>query len=153
MSGAQLHINLHGYPAHEWTRPLSGYLPRGFESWTIPKGFFLILRHHPGWQAQGRALLEQVSAALREVAGLSEYNARQLALYERHAGKLPFEVINGTACSQSEISGVGAPVTLITEFPDETVTGERFRFAHTVQTHAALAAVSAWQQLAKTDFQ
>ena len=153
LSGAQLHINLHGYPAHEWTRPLSGYLPRGFESWTIPKGFFLILRHHPGWQAQGRALLEQVSAALREVAGLSEYNARQLALYERHAGKLPFEVINGTACSQSEISGVGAPVTLITEFPDETVTGERFRFAHTVQTHAALAAVSAWQQLAKTDFQ
>ncbi|WP_241077157.1 peptidase M14, partial [Achromobacter xylosoxidans] len=31
ISGAQLHINLHGYPAHEWTRPLSGYLPRNFE--------------------------------------------------------------------------------------------------------------------------
>ena len=45
LSHAQLHINLHGYPAHEWTRPWSGYLPHGFELWTIPKGFFLILRH------------------------------------------------------------------------------------------------------------
>ena len=46
---AKLHLNLHGYPSHEWTRPLSGYLPRGFELWTLPKGFFLIMRHHPEW--------------------------------------------------------------------------------------------------------
>lgn len=149
LSGAQLHINLHGYPAHEWTRPLSGYLPRGFELWTIPKGFFLILRHHPGWQAQGRALLEHVSAALLKVAGLPEYNARQMALYERHAGELPFEVINGTACTQSETIRPGAPLTLITEFPDETVDGERFRFAHTVQMETVLASVIAWQGLAR----
>jgi hypothetical protein len=150
LSGARLHINLHGYPAHEWTRPLTGYVPRGFELWTIPKGFFLILRHHPGWKAQGRALLEHVSAALLKVAGLSEYNARQMALYERHAGELPFEVINGTACLQSETTRVGAPVTLITEFPDETVDKESFRFAHTVQMQTVLAAVNAWQALART---
>ncbi|MBC7446137.1 MAG: peptidase M14, partial [Polaromonas sp.] len=141
LSGARLHINLHGYPAHEWTRPLSGYLPRGFELWTIPKGFFLILRHHPGWAARGRALLEQVSAALGQVDGLAGYNARQMALYERHAGALPFEVLNGTACVQSESERPGAPLTLITEFPDETVHGEAFRFAHTVQMRATLAAV------------
>ena len=29
LSGAKLHVNLHGYPSHEWTRPLSGYVPRG----------------------------------------------------------------------------------------------------------------------------
>lgn len=149
LSGAQLHINLHGYPAHEWTRPLSGYVPRGFELWTIPKGFFLILRHHPGWQAQGRALLEHVSAALLKVAGLPAYNARQMALYERHAGELPFEVIHGSACSQSETTRPGAPITLITEFPDETVDGEPFRFAHTVQMETVLAAVSAWQGLTR----
>jgi hypothetical protein len=149
LSGAQLHVNLHGYPAHEWTRPLSGYLPQGFELWTIPKGFFLILRHHPGWAAEGRALLEQVSASLARVPGLLEYNARQLALYERHAGAVPFEVISGTACTQSEIERPGAPVTLITEFPDETIAGEAFRFAHTVQMEAALAAVRAWQTLAR----
>ena len=150
LSSAQLHVNLHGYPAHEWTRPLTGYVPRGFELWTIPKGFFLILRHHPGWQAQGRALLEQVSAALRQVAGLNEYNARQMALYQRHAGELRFEVINGTACTQSETTRAGAPVTLITEFPDETIDNEHFQFAHTVQMQTVLAAVSAWQGLAKT---
>jgi hypothetical protein len=122
-------------------------VPRGFELWMIPKGFFLILRHHPGWQAQGRALLERVSATLLQVEGLPAYNARQMALYECHAGELPFEVINGTACFQSETTRPGPPVTLITEFPDETVHDERFRFAHSVQMATVLAAVNAWQQL------
>lgn len=149
MSGAQLHVNLHGYPAHEWTRPLSGYVPRGFALWTIPKGFFLILRHHPGWQAEAEALLARVSAALAEVPGLVAYNMRQMALYERHAGPLPFAVKHGMAYHVSEVARPGAPVTLITEFPDETVDGDAFRFAHTVQMQAVLAAVDAWQSLAR----
>ncbi|NMM80087.1 peptidase M14 [Acidovorax sp. SRB_14] len=149
LSGAQLHVNLHGYPAHEWTRPLTGYVPRGFGLWTIPKGFFLILRHRPGWQAEGRALLEQVCAALARVPGLSAYNARQMALYAQHAGELPFEQIQGFACTQSENPLPGPPVTLITEFPDETVADGDFRFAHTVQCAAVLAAVQAWQGLAR----
>ncbi|MEJ8836200.1 peptidase M14 [Ramlibacter sp. AN1133] len=150
LSGAQLHLNLHGYPAHEWTRPLSGYLPQGFELWTVPKGFFLILRHHRGWQGEARALLQQVGAALAEVPGLADFNARQLALYERHAGGLPFELVHGMACSVSEVERAdSAPVTLITEFPDETVHGEAFRFAHTVQMQAVLAAARAWQRLAR----
>jgi hypothetical protein len=149
LSGAQLHVNLHGYPAHEWTRPLSGYLPQGFELWTIPKGFFLIVRHHAGWEGAARALMEQVSAALAQVPGLSDFNARQIALYERHAGPVPFEVLHGFACSLSEVDRPGAPVTLITEFPDETVLGDDFRFAHQVQMEAALAARRAWQALAR----
>ena len=54
---ALLHLNFHGYPAHEWTRPLSGYVPRGFEVWTIPKGFFLVMRHGEGWDKPARALM------------------------------------------------------------------------------------------------
>lgn len=149
LSGAQLHVNLHGYPAHEWTRPLSGYLPQGFELWTIPKGFFLILRHHAGWDAEARALMERLSAELAKVPGLAEYNARQIALYERHAGPVPFEVLHGFACSLSQVERPGPPVTLITEFPDETVIGDAFRFAHTVQMEAALAARRIWQSLAR----
>ena len=84
-----------------------------------------------------------------QVPGLAEYNARQLKLYERHAGPLPFEVLHGTACAVSQVDRPGAPVTLITEFPDETIEGDAFRFAHTVQTQAALAAVRAWQTLAR----
>lgn len=30
LTGAKLHVNLHGYPSHEWTHPLSGYVPRGY---------------------------------------------------------------------------------------------------------------------------
>ncbi|MDB5895146.1 MAG: peptidase [Rhodoferax sp.] len=149
LSRAQLHLNLHGYPAHEWTRPSSGYVPRGFELWTIPKGFFLILRHHPGWRGEAEVLLQRVSAALAELPGLAAYNARQMALYERHAGALPFQVMHGIAYSVSEVDRPGAPVTLITEFPDETVDGDAFRFAHTVQMRTVLAAVSAWQSLAR----
>ena len=149
LSHAQLHVNLHGYPAHEWTRPLSGYLPQGFELWTVPKGFFLVLRHHPGWDAQARALLDQVGAALARVPGLAEFNARQLALYEKHAGGLPFELVHGMACSVTEVERPGAPVTLITEYPDETIAGDAFRFAHTVQMETVLAAVRAWQGIAR----
>jgi hypothetical protein len=149
VSGAQLHVNLHGYPAHEWTRPLSGYVPRGFELWTVPKGFFLILRHHPGWQTEAQGLLESVAEALAKVPGLVDYNARQMELYERHAGVLPFDVLHGMAYTVSEVARPGAPVTLITEFPDETVDGDAFRFAHTVQMEAALAATQAWQTLAR----
>jgi hypothetical protein len=147
ISGAKLHLNLHGYPAHEWTRPLSGYIPRGFDLWTIPKGFFLVLRYHTGWQAQAQALLEQVCAALREVPGLVDFNAQQMALYTEHAGPMPFPVLDGTAYTISEVNRPGAPVTLITEFPDETVYGDAFRFAHTAQMATVLAATEAWQRI------
>lgn len=143
LTGATLHVNLHGYPAHEWTRPLSGYIPRGFDLWTVPKGFFLILRHHPGWALQARQLAEHVCRRLGERADLMAFNAAQLATYNRHAGELPFEVIHGTACSISEVDRPGPPLTLITEFPDETVYGDAFVLAHDTQTATVLAAVDA----------
>jgi hypothetical protein len=149
ISGAQLHINLHGYPAHEWTRPWSGYVPRGFELWTIPKGFFLVLRHQPGWQAEAEALHRAVSAAVAQVPGLASFNARQMALYERHAGPIPFAMRDGIAYTITEVARPGAPVTLITEYPDETVGGDAFRLAHTVQMRTVLAGVEAWQALAR----
>lgn len=148
LSGARLHVNLHGYPAHEWTRPLSGYMPRGFADWMLPKGFFLILRHHSGWQGRARALLHSVCRQLLQVPGLAEFNQRQRQLYECHAGPLPFEVIDGIACMVQENTR-DAPVTLISEFPDETIHGPAFRFAHTVQMQTVLAAVRAWQHLAR----
>ncbi len=144
LSGALLHVNLHGYPAHEWTRPLTGYIPRGFELWTVPKGFFLIVRHHSGWAAQARALTEHVCRALACNADLMAFNAAQRATYNAHAGDLPFEVIHGTACMISEVNRPGsAALTLITEFPDETIHGDPFILAHDCQTAAVLAAVDA----------
>ncbi|WP_213954837.1 MULTISPECIES: M14 family zinc carboxypeptidase [unclassified Variovorax] len=143
LSGAQLHVNLHGYPAHEWTRPFCGYIPRGFEMWTVPKGFFLIVRHHAGWAPQARALTEHVCRQLAERRDLMAFNAAQRASYNAHAGELPFEVIHGTACMISEVNRPGPALTLITEFPDETIYGEPFILAHDTQTATVLAAVDA----------
>jgi hypothetical protein len=146
ISGAQLHINLHGYPAHEWTRPLSGYLPRHFELWTIPKGFFLVLRHHPGWGDRACRLIEGVTARLaRTVPGLVEFNARQLELFQAHALETGFDVLNGIPVQISESDREDLPMALISEFPDETVYGDRFVFAHTVQMETVLAATELYR--------
>lgn len=145
LSGAQLHVNLHGYPAHEWTRPLSGYIPRGFELWTIPKGFFLVLRHHPGWAEAGRQLLDGVTARLAAVPGLLDFNAHQIAWYRAHALADSFDTLHGIPVQVTECTHEATPLSLITEFPDETIYGAAFRFAHDVQTAAVLAAVDVYR--------
>tara|TARA_R110002049_G_scaffold5119_13_gene35409 strand:- start:675 stop:2447 length:1773 start_codon:yes stop_codon:yes gene_type:complete len=146
-SGAGLHVNLHGYPAHEWTRPLNGYVPRGFEMWTIPKGFFLILRHQPGWETAAEQLVEAVTHQLAQVPGLVEFNAAQIALFETHAGALTFPMLNGFPYLISEDADQLTSLMLITEYPDETLTGEAFVQAHAAQMATVVAAYNAFQTL------
>jgi len=145
ISGAQLHISLHGYPAHEWTRPLSGYLPRNFELWTVPKGYFLVLRHQAGWGGKARALMENITVRLaREHPELIRFNARQVALFQAHAQERGFDMLNGIPVQITESANERVPLMLISEFPDETVYGDRFRFAQVVQTATVLAAVDGY---------
>lgn len=139
--GARLHLNLHGYPAHEWTRPLTGYIPAGFALWTIPKGMFLIFRHLPGLADKARPFLEALTAHLARDAALAEFNAIQIATWKAHAGEVPFPVINGIPCMVSEHTRQTVPFQLITEYPDETIYGDAFRLAHTTQMRATLQAV------------
>ncbi len=147
MSRAQLHINLHGYPSHEWTRPLSGYVPRGFGMWTLPKGFFLIMRHHAGWTQQAEAILDHVTRHLGAIPGILDYNNRQIALYETHAGETGFRIINGFPCLSSIDDRHTVPLTLITEYPDETIYGDDFVTGHTAQMETVIAAYDVWQTL------
>ncbi|KJF71314.1 peptidase M14 [Agrobacterium arsenijevicii] len=147
LSGASLHLNLHGYPSHEWTRPLSGYVPRNFDMWTLPKGFFLIMRHHTGWERQAEALLERVTRHLGTIPGLIDHNNRQIALYEIHAGETGFRFINGFPCLPSVDDRPIAPMTLITEYPDQTIYGENFISGHTAQMETVLSAYDAWQDI------
>ncbi|MBM3549966.1 MAG: hypothetical protein FJX54_23760 [Alphaproteobacteria bacterium] len=139
--GARMHLNLHGYPAHEWTRPLTGYVPAGFALWTIPKGMFLIFRHHPGIGDKARPFLEALTAHLAEDAELAAFNATQIATWKAHAGEVPFPVINGIPCMVNEHTRQTVPFQLITEYPDETIYGSAFRLAHTTQMRATLEAV------------
>ncbi len=146
-SDAKLHVNLHGYPSHEWTRPLSGYVPRNFAMWTLPKGFFLIIRHHPDWERQAEALLDKVTRHLGAIPGLLDYNNRQIALYEIHAGETGFRIINGFPCLSSVDDRHTVPMTLITEYPDETIYGDDFITGHTAQMETVLSAYDAWQDI------
>ena len=146
-SQAELHVNLHGYPSHEWTRPLSGYVPRNFAMWTLPKGFFLIIRHHPDWERQAEALLDNVTRHLAAIPGLLDYNNRQIALYEIHAGETGFRIINGFPCLSSVDDRHTVPMTLITEYPDETIYGDDFITGHTAQMETVLSAYDAWQDI------
>ncbi|MDB6178695.1 M14 family zinc carboxypeptidase [Paracoccus sp. Z330] len=147
VSGAKLHVNLHGYPAHEWTRPLTGYIPRNFAMWTLPKGFFLVLRYREGWKGMADQLIDRVTASLQQVAGLGDFNARQIDLYRTHAGQTGFEMINGFPCYVHQDDRHSVPLTLITEYPDETVYGPQFVAGHEAQMQTVLAAHAAWQQI------
>jgi Zinc carboxypeptidase len=148
VSGARFHVNLHGYPAHEWTRPLTGYLPRGFQTWSIPKGFYLIARHHRGWASRVHDFLERVTARLAQVPGLRDLNRAQLALYEAHTGERPAPILHDIPCEITQDDEAPFPLALVTEFPDETVYGQAFVLGHTVQMEAALAAEQSYSSLA-----
>ncbi|SPJ24102.1 peptidase M14 [Palleronia abyssalis] len=139
---AEVHVNLHGYPSHEWTRPLSGYIPRGFGQWTIPKGFFLILRHAPGRAGLARQVLEVALAALTNLPELVRQNRRMLGLYDRYVSHRAFELhADSIPFTVTETEDEPYPVTLITEAPDETIYGEDFRIAHQGQ-YAVVCAVA-----------
>jgi len=146
-SQAALHLNLHGYPSHEWVRPLSGYIPRNFALWTLPKGFFLVLRHQTGFEPLARQLAEHVTQTLCTIPELMRLNQAQIELYRRHAGSLEFEMVNGIACSFVCRDEASFAVELITEFPDETIMGEAFRLGARVQKTTVLAAYRVWQRL------
>ncbi|MBD5770576.1 M14 family metallopeptidase [Marinomonas colpomeniae] len=152
ISKAQLHINLHGYPSHEWTRPLSGYVPRGFDMWTIPKGFFLILRHNPEekWSAYAEEFAHLVTLKLIEIPGVLDFNNEQIELYKQHAGETDFRIINSFPCLISQSKPEDIPMQLITEYPDETLYGKDFITGHTVQTETVLAAYEVHQLLSSS---
>ncbi|MGO3406352.1 M14 family metallopeptidase [Marinomonas sp.] len=149
ISQAKLHINLHGYPSHEWTRPFSGYVPHGFTMWTIPKGFFLILRHNsnPEWSAYAEEFIHQVTLELVKLPGVLAFNDKQIELYKVHAGDSMFRIINSFPCLISHSKEGDIPLQLITEYPDETLYGEHFIAGHNVQTATVLAAYKAHQIL------
>lgn len=141
---ADVHINLHGYPAHEWTRPLSGYVPQGFANWTIPKGFFLICRHQPGYEDLAMKVL---NAAILAVAGYhaqmqqnKQMLRRYLSIVEVPNFQISHEVIPYTI--QPQTNSI-YPVEIITEAPDETVYGESFRIAHETQYRVILGIADA----------
>ena len=62
----------------------------------------------------------------------------------------PGEVIGGFACHLTEDCRAPMPLTLITEYPDETIRGDAYRRGVAVQKATVLAAYRAWQAVSGT---
>jgi hypothetical protein len=137
---ADVHLNLHGYPAHEWTRPLSGYVPNGFTSWTMPKGFLVICHYHSGFELPARALL---TAAINAVIGFEAQKQQNIEMLERFiqiAEDSQMELAHGVVPYKfREDNTADYPIEIITEAPDETIYGEAFRIAHESHYRVILA--------------
>ncbi len=134
----RVHLNLHGYPAHEWTRPYSGYAPQGFEHWAVPMGAMVIVVHDGTQKALAHELATMIA---KDLAADDEiYQVTQKALRQRapHVLKDPFELVEGMPFIfwERDARSVAPPIppnleergtiTVITEMPDETIYGLRF---------------------------
>ena len=101
----------------------------------------------PSWAETARTLIEAVTKGLAAVPGLAEFNRRQIEICSIHSGGTPYEIINDVPCLLTPDERHPTPLTLITEFPDETIYGDAYRFAHTVQMATVIAAEEAFASI------
>ena len=154
-----VHLNNHGYPAHEWVRPQTGYVPAGFANWSLPVGHLTILtlRHAPTAPAEAlvAALRERVAKALAPERDVSELTRSQVARSSRYRplAATPFRFARGlpfwetvAAPEVADDDAFAPPLTVITEVPDETVGGARWHACSTAHRRIDEAVLSALAQ-------
>lgn len=123
----KVHLNLHGYPSHEWVRPYTGYAPRGFEAWSLPMGVLMVLHYTPAQKTTALELGEAIATALGQKAPLCRLTTDALRRREAHSHHQPYTIIGGFPFLLWEKEAEGnPPIEVITEMPDETVYGPQF---------------------------
>ena len=161
-----LHLNNHGYPAHAWVRLQTGFVPRGFEDWSLPVGHLTIVSTHGDDEGEASALrttiAQEVAGALRADVGVRRRTYAQVArsLRYRPFANVPFVYHQGfpfwlnhrprpePPAERSEPLASLAPlVTVITEVPDETVAADDWLAcvrAHVAVNQAVSRVLLAW---------
>ena len=150
-----VHLNNHGYPAHEWTRPHSGYVPKHFEDWSLPFGYLTILIAAADTNSLMRGVQQGVATTLDRHSALAAFTTAQVKRGNRYqtSTKPPFEFIASLPflCRLSEDDGTALNqtnnkvLTVISEVPDETVRGELWQScmrAHQLINRAVLERVA-----------
>ena len=159
-----VHLNNHGYPAHEWTRPHSGYVPLHFENWSLPFGYLSILIAEPSAESLLAPSRRNIAAQLA-VADLTGFTAAQVHRNLRYRsepdlpftfeGVFPFLVrVRDPQDANPTLKTGTIPFTLISEVPDETVDGELWRgcvLAHQTMNRAVLEVVADQLEYAFTE--
>jgi hypothetical protein len=87
-----IHLNLHGYPSHEWVQQFSGYSPYMFRDYWIPRGWFvyfssLTLPIYDDWAREGRILKNLLIEEMNANPHIKESNRRFYDRYRRWASR------------------------------------------------------------------
>jgi hypothetical protein len=85
-----IHLNLHGYPSHEWVQPFSNYSPFLFRDYWIPRGWFayyrmLALPIYAPWEKAARELMGFITRDMSADERFLETNRRLTDRYRRWA--------------------------------------------------------------------
>lgn len=137
-----IHLNLHGYPSHEWVQSFSNYSPFLFRDYWIPRGWFayyrmLSLPIYGPWERAGRELMGFITREMSAGEHFLETNRRLTDRYRRWAGRWQphiseLELYDGWTlyaerrASQENRMTARKKITFVDQIPevmDETATG------------------------------
>ena len=81
-----IHLNLHGYPSHEWVQPFSDYTPFLFRDYWVPRGWFVYYRTlslpiYEKWKKAGEELKKYIIEGLHSTENIRLSNK---SLYDRY---------------------------------------------------------------------
>jgi hypothetical protein len=142
-----IHLNLHGYPSHEWVQAFSGYSPYLFRDYWIPKGWFAYYRAlrlpiYDKWKEAGEELSREIIAEMNSDERTKKSNEKFYGRFRRWAGRWqphlnPLELHDGLnlyAARRSSQENRLTPRTQVTyveetpELMDETARGDWLSF-------------------------
>ena len=88
---ADIRLNPHGYPSHEWVHQFANYNPKGFRSYWIPRGWYTSTRSLTTSAAEDPRLKDYTDAGLamldyiaEEVSRDPEVRETNLRIYDRY---------------------------------------------------------------------
>ncbi len=87
-----IHLNLHGYPSHEWVQQFSNYSPYLFRDYWIPRGWFAYFRAvsnplYGEWAQAGQDMKKMLIKGMNAQADIYDSNQRFYNRYFRWAAR------------------------------------------------------------------
>jgi hypothetical protein len=87
-----IHLNLHGYPSHEWVQPFSNYSPYMFRDYWIPRGWFAYFRAvssplYGEWAQAGKDMKDMLVKEMNAQRDIYDSNQRFYDRYYRWAAR------------------------------------------------------------------
>lgn len=124
----ELMADLHGVPSHEWCQPYSGYLPKGFEEFWIPRAFVYV--HLPFLEnpdhflhPKALALAEKMRTTIAADPDIVAANEKITAMYRKYA-RIPepdiFPDADSTELTALPLLGRARHDNFAVQYPDIT---------------------------------